>query len=193
MEELSLDTLIKDKSKVHSTMITSPKLTAVLVAMTALVGTGPVAAFAQLELDLDLDTGDVDQEAVANTGANEIDSVTVGNQEASNTIAVVQENNANNEGGDANAEAESEAEAEAGKKGKAYAESGDAFAFARGGDVDNEQTNVAVVTDNEQTIDQDQDVESENEIETGDAETNQIGQTGILDIAAILDDLEIGL
>jgi hypothetical protein len=35
----------------YSTMIT-PKLTAVMVAMTALVGSGPIAAFAQLDIGL---------------------------------------------------------------------------------------------------------------------------------------------
>jgi hypothetical protein len=127
--EVSLDTLIKDKSKVHTTMIT-PKLTAVMVAMTALVGSGPIAAFAQL--DIGLETGDADNEAVANTGGNSIDSVTVGNQEASNTIAVVQSNEATATGGDAEAEAESDADARSGdvKKSKNGKSSADAASEA---------------------------------------------------------------
>ena len=194
VEEISLDTLIKDKPKVHTTMIT-PKLTAVMVAMTALVGSGPIAAFAQL----DLATGDASNEAVANTGLNSIESVTVGNQEASNTIAVVQSNEATATGGDADADAESEADARSGdvkksKNGKSSADAAsEAIALARGGDATTgDQTNVAVVEDNEQEIEQNQEIESENEIETSDASNDQTAQTGILNIRDVLVELGLG-
>jgi hypothetical protein len=174
----------------YNTMIT-PRLTAVMVAMTALVGSGPIAAFAQL--DLELNTGNADNDAFANTGANSIESVTVGNQEATNAIVVEQENEAENEGGDAVAIAEAETESESKNKDSKYSGNGgssEAEAEAEGGDVENEQTNVAIVRDNEQEIEQEQEIESENSIETGDVEQDQTAQTGILnfrDIAIIAD------
>jgi hypothetical protein len=176
-------------------MIT-PKLTAVMVAMT-LMGSTP-AAFATIiseppEIDVDVSTGDASNTGVANTGGNSIDSVTVGNQEASNTIAVVQSNEATATGGDAEAEAESEADARSGDvykswNGRSSADAASAaFALARGGDATTgDQANVAVVTDNEQEIEQDQEIESENEIETGDANVDQTAQTGIVNVRDVL-------
>jgi hypothetical protein len=178
-------------------MIT-PKLTAVMVAMT-LMGSTP-AAFAQLvDVDVDLETGEAANTGVANTGINSIDSVTAGNQEASNTIAVVQSNEATATGGDADADADSDAEAKSGdvkksKKGKSNADAAsEALAFARGGDATTgDQRNVAIVEDNEQEIDQEQDIESENEIETSDASNDQTAQTGIINIRDVLVELGLG-
>jgi hypothetical protein len=165
-------------------MIT-PKLTAVMVAMT-LMGSAP-AAFAQL--DVSLATGDATNFAAANTGGNSIESVVVANQEASNEINVEQENEAENEGGDATAIALAES------KGcdKCGGSSGtSAEAEAEGGDVENEQENVAVVIGNEQSIEQEQEVEVENSIETGDVEQDQTAQTGIINIRDILIQLGLG-
>ena len=179
-------------------MIT-PKLTAVMVAMT-LMGSAP-AAFAQL--DVDLATGDATNVGVANTGENTIDSVVVANQEASNEINVEQENEAENEGGDATAIALAESkgcndcakhekDSKSNSRGSGGSSGTSAEAEAEGGDVENEQENVAVVIGNEQDIEQEQEVEVENEIETGDVEQDQTAQTGIINIRDILLELGIG-
>src|SRR3712207_2016887 len=97
------------------------KLTAIMVTMTALVGSAP-AAFAQLELNLE--TGAATNEAVGVTGGNSIESVTVGNQEATNAIVVEQENEAENEGGDAVAVAEADTESKSKNKDSKYSGNG---------------------------------------------------------------------
>ena len=166
-------------------MIT-PKLTAVMVAMT-LMGSTP-AAFATIigeppVIDVDVSTGDASNTGVANTGGNSIESVVVANQEASNEINVEQENEAENEGGDATAIALAESK---GCDSCGGSSGTSAEAEAEGGDVENEQENVAIVTDNEQEIEQEQEVEVENSIETGDVDQDQTAQTGILNIRDLL-------
>src|SRR5918997_4320796 len=125
-------------------MIT-PKLTAVMVAMT-LMGSTP-AAFATIigeppVIDVDVSTGDARNTGVANTGGNSIESVVVANQEASNEINVEKENEAENEGGDATAIALAES------KGcdKCGGSSGtEEEAENEGGDGEKEQTKKGVV------------------------------------------------
>ena len=158
-------------------MIT-PKLTAVLVAMTALVGYAPVAALAQSETDFEQEIGDqlnaaeVNVETGRNTQVNNQEQVQV----ADNDVTISNEA----EGGDAEAEAES-GDAK-GKKSKssaeATAEGGDAFAFQslRNVEIDNEVEQTAVQT-NEQNLDDRDDVNVEVEQEN-EAENENEGNVG---------------
>ena len=146
-------------------MIT-PKLTAVMVAVTALIGAGPVAAFAQATNEQTI--GDQTNAAVIETGGNTQTTASETIQEADNSIEISQEvetgdAEAEAEGGDAEAEAEAEAESESesgDSKGKysggseseseadaeaeAEAEGGDAEAEAESGDA----TGVQIVEGN---------------------------------------------
>src|SRR5919112_1229982 len=119
-------------------MIT-PKLTAVMVAVTALIGAGPVAAFAQAA-NANV-VGDLTNALNIETGGNTQVNAAETTQVAENSIEISNEaesGDAEAEGGDAEAEAEAEAESES--------ESGDSTA-------------VQVVQDNEF----DQEVEQESE------------------------------
>jgi hypothetical protein len=94
-------------------MIT-PKLTALMVAMSLMGAGGPIAAMAQATVDQD-----PVQAIGIETGRNTQANVAEVNQEAENEVEISSEA----ESGDAESEAEAEAE---GKKSKAEAESGDA-------------------------------------------------------------------
>src|SRR5918998_1741774 len=110
--ELFWDTLIKDRQSVNSTMIT-PKLTAVMMAVTALIGAGPVAAFAQAANVQEI--GDLVNAANIETGGNSQVNAAETTQTAVNNIEISNEaesGDAEAEGGDAEAEAEAEAESE---------------------------------------------------------------------------------
>src|SRR5918998_1033594 len=113
--ELFWDTLIKDRQSVNSTMIT-PRLTAVMMAMTALVGAGPVAAFAQAANVQEI--GDLTNAAAIETGRNTQVNAAETTQLADNSIDISNE-------AESEAEAEASAESEA-EGGDAEAESGDA-------------------------------------------------------------------
>src|ERR671916_1707632 len=166
---------------VNSTMIT-PKLTAVMMAVTALIGAGPVAAFAQAANVQEI--GDLVNAANIETGGNTQVNAAETNQEAENSIEISNEaesGDAEAEGGDAEAEAEAEAESESEasgsngdskKKDDRYSGNGGseaeaaAEAIAVGGDADAESgdaTAVQVIEGNEF----DQEVEQE-------SETNQV-------------------
>src|SRR5918992_228122 len=113
-------------------MIT-PRLTAVMMAVTALIGAGPVAAFAQAANVQEI--GDLTNAAVIETGRNSQVNAAETTQGADNSIEIENEaesGDAEAESGDAkgkksesSAEAEAESEAEG---GDAEAESGDATA-----------------------------------------------------------------
>src|SRR5918997_236041 len=93
-------------------MIT-PKLTAVMLAVTALIGAGPVAAFAQAANVQEI--GDLVNAANIETGGNTQVNAAETTQAASNSIEISNEaesGDAEAEGGDAEAEAEAEAESE---------------------------------------------------------------------------------
>src|ERR687893_1366828 len=171
-------------------MIT-PKLTAVMVAVTALIGAGPVAAFAQAT-NANV-VGDLTNAANIETGGNTQVNAAETTQAASNSIEISNEaesGDAEAEGGDAEAEAEAEAESESesgdsnsngkkkdgDKKDGRYSGNGGseseseaeaaAEAIAVGGDAEAESgdaTAVQVVRDNEF----DQEIEQE-------SETNQV-------------------
>jgi hypothetical protein len=96
---------------VNSTMIT-PKLTAVMMAVTALIGAGPVAAFAQAANVQEI--GDLSNAANVETGGNSQVNAAETTQIADNSIEISQE-----------VESEAEAESEA-EGGDAESESGDA-------------------------------------------------------------------
>jgi hypothetical protein len=156
---------------VNSTMIT-PKLTAVMMAVTALIGAGPVAAFAQAANVQEI--GDLVNAANIETGGNTQVNAAETTQTAVNNIEISNEaesGDAEAEGGDAEAEAEAESESESGdatnkgKKGEASSESeseAEAAALAVGGDADatsGDATAVQVIEGNEF----DQEVEQESE------------------------------
>ncbi len=91
-------------------MIT-PKLTAVMVAMTALMGAAPVAAFAQAANVQSI--GDLTNAAAVETGRNSQVNAAETTQVADNSIEIENEaesGDAEAEGGDAESEAEAEAE-----------------------------------------------------------------------------------
>jgi hypothetical protein len=111
-------------------MIT-PKLTAVMMAVTALIGAGPVAAFAQAANVQEI--GDLVNAANVETGGNTQVNAAETNQAADNSIEISQE-----------VESEAEAESEA-EGGDAESESGDAKgkkssseSEAEGGDAESE-------------------------------------------------------
>ena len=167
----------------YSTMIT-PKLTAVLVAMTALFGYAPVAALAQsetvfeLEICDQLNAAEVSVETGRNTQVNNQEQVQV----ADNDVTISNEATSGDaEGGDANAEASAESGDAKGKKSKSSAE---ASAVAVGGDarsgdaiavqtlenveIDNEVEQTAVQTNEQDIEDQDDvnvEIDQENEAE----------------------------
>src|SRR5687767_12551536 len=110
---------------VNSTMIT-PKLTAVMMAVTALIGAGPVAAFAQAANVQEI--GDLVNAANIETGGNTQVNAAETTQAAANSIEISNEaesGDAEAEGGDAEAEAEAEAESESGDSGNGYKKDGD--------------------------------------------------------------------
>ena len=171
-------------------MIT-PKLTAVMVAVTALIGAGPVAAFAQAANVQEI--GDLVNAANIETGGNTQVNAAETTQTAVNNIEISNEaesGDAEAEGGDAEAEAEAEAESESGdsnsngkkkdgdKKHDRYSGNGgseseaeaDADAIAVGGDADatsGDALAVQVVEGNEF----DQEVEQEsNTVQVNDLE-----------------------
>src|SRR5918999_1627460 len=138
-------------------MIT-PKLTAVMLAVTALIGAGPVAAFAQAANVQEI--GDLVNAANIETGGNTQVNAAETTQTAVNNIEISNEaesGDAEAEGGDAEAEAEAESESEAEAAAEAIAVGGDAD--AESGDA----TAVQVIEGNEF----DQEVEQE-------SETNQV-------------------
>ncbi len=95
-------------------MIT-PKLTAVMMAVTALIGAGPVAAFAQATNAQVI--GDLTNAANVETGGNTQVNAAETTQAADNDVEICNEaesGDAEAEGGDAEAEAEAEAESESG-------------------------------------------------------------------------------
>ena len=166
-------------------MIT-PKLTAVMVAVTALIGAGPVAAFAQAT-NANV-VGDLTNALNVETGGNTQVNAAETTQTAANNIEISNEaesGDAEAEGGDAEAEAEAEAESESEasgsngdskKKDDRYSGNGGseseseaeaaAEAIAVGGDAEAESgdaTAVQVIEGNEF----DQEVEQE-------SETNQV-------------------
>ena len=168
---------------VNSTMIT-PKLTAVMMAVTALIGAGPVAAFAQAANVQEI--GDLVNAANVETGGNTQVNAAETTQVADNDVEISNEaesGDAEAEGGDAEAEAEAEAESESGdsnsngkkKGGNGGSESeaeADADAIAVGGDADatsGDATAVQVVEDN--TFDQEVEQES-NTVQVNDLEDN---------------------
>ena len=169
---------------VNSTMIT-PKLTAVMMAVTALIGAGPVAAFAQAANVQEI--GDLVNAANIETGGNTQVNAAETNQEAENSIEISNEaesGDAEAEGGDAEAEAEAEAESESGdsnsngkkKGGNGGSESeaeAEAEAIAIGGDAEatsGDATAVQVVEGNTftQSVDQDATTTQVNALEDND-------------------------
>jgi hypothetical protein len=163
-------------------MIT-PKLTAVMVAVTALIGAGPVAAFAQATNAQVI--GDLENALNVETGGNTQVNAAETNQDAENSIEIENEaesGDATAIGGDAEAEAEAESESESGdaynkgKKGEASSESeseADAEAIAVGGDADatsGDALAVQVVEGNtfDQSVDQDATTVQVNELEDQD-------------------------
>ena len=178
-------------------MIT-PKLTAVMLAVTALIGAGPVAAFAQAANVQEI--GDLINAADIETGGNTQVNAAETNQNAENNIEISNEaesGDAEAEGGDAEAEAEAEAESESGdsnsngkkkdgdKKHDRYSGNGgseseaeaDADAIAVGGDADatsGDALAVQVVEGNEfdQEIEQESETTQVNLLEDNDDVTN---------------------
>jgi hypothetical protein len=120
----------------------TPKLTAVMVAMTALMGSAPIAAFAQAANVQEI--GDLVNAAQISTGGNTQVNAAETNQVADNSIEIENEaesGDAEAEGGDAESEAEAEAKSgdakNEGKKGEAESEAeADALSAAIGGDAD---------------------------------------------------------
>ena len=187
-------------------MIT-PKLTAVMMAVTALIGAGPVAAFAQAANVQEI--GDLVNAANIETGGNTQVNAAETTQTVVNNIEISNEaesGDAEAEGGDAEAEAEAEAESESGdsnsngkkKGGNGGSESeaeADADAIAVGGDADatsGDALAVQVVEGNEF----DQEVEQEsNTVQVNDLE-DQDDVTAIqanVPIQAQLDPIAIDL
>ena len=178
-------------------MIT-PKLTAVMVAVTALIGAGPVAAFAQATNANVI--GDLTNAAGVETGRNTQVNAAETTQVADNNIEISNEaesGDAEAEGGDAEAEAEAEAESESGdsnsngkkkdgdKKHDRYSGNGgseseaeaDADAIAVGGDADatsGDALAVQVVEGNEfdQEIEQESETTQVNALSDDDTVTN---------------------
>lgn len=164
-------------------MIT-PKLTAVMLAVTALIGAGPVAAFAQATNAQVI--GDLTNAANIETGGNTQVNAAETNQNAENNIEISNEaesGDAEAEGGDAEAEAEAEAESESGdsngkKNGGSESEAeADADAIAVGGDADatsGDALAVQVVEGNEfdQEIEQESETTQVNLLEDNDDVTN---------------------
>ena len=149
-------------------MIT-PKLTAVMVAMTALVGAGPIAAFAQATNSQTV--GDLVNAANVETGGNVQVNNAETTQAADNSIEISNEAESEAESGDADSDADggdAKAKAESGDsesgdsksyKGDSYsgdseseaeaeAEGGDAESEAESGDAESEANALQVVTDN---------------------------------------------
>jgi hypothetical protein len=134
-------------------MIT-PKVTAVMAAMTALVlaiGMGPTQAFAQATNAQVI--GDLTNAAVVETGGNTQVNAAETNQVADNSIEIENEaesGDAEAEGGDAESEAEAEAKSgdakNKGKKGSAESEAeADATSVAIGGDANAESGDATAV------------------------------------------------
>jgi hypothetical protein len=194
-------------------MIT-PKLTAVMVAVTALIGAGPVAAFAQATNAQVI--GDLTNALNVETGGNTQVNAAETNQEAENSIEISNEaesGDAEAEGGDAEAEAEAEAESESGdsnsngkkKGGNGGSESeaeADAEAIAVGGDAEatsGDALAVQVVEGNtfDQSVDQDATTVQVNELEDNDDVTaiqaNVPIQAQVLPVAIDLELLLEGL
>jgi hypothetical protein len=194
-------------------MIT-PKLTAVMVAVTALIGAGPVAAFAQAANVQEI--GDLVNAANIETGGNTQVNAAETNQEAENSIEISNEaesGDAEAEGGDAEAEAEAEAESESGdsnsngkkKGGNGGSESeaeADAEAIAVGGDAEatsGDALAVQVVEGNtfDQSVDQDATTVQVNDLEDNDDVTaiqaNVPIQAQVLPVAIDLELLLEGL
>ena len=191
-------------------MIT-PKLTAVMLAVTALIGAGPVAAFAQAANVQEI--GDLVNAANIETGGNTQVNAAETTQTAVNNIEISNEaesGDAEAEGGDAEAEAEAESESESGdasnkgKKGEASSESESeaaAEAIAIGGDADatsGDATAVQVIEGNEfdQEVEQESETTQVNALEDNDdvtaVQANVPIQVQVAPIAAdIL--LELGL
>lgn len=116
-------------------MIT-PKLTAVMVAVTALIGAGPVAAFAQAT-NANI-VGDLTNAANVETGGNTQVNAAETTQVADNDVEISNEaesGDAEAEGGDADSEADADAESgdAKGKKSESSAEA-EAESEAEGGD-----------------------------------------------------------
>ena len=152
-------------------MIT-PKLTAVLVAMTALVGSGPIAAFAQdAEVEFEQEIGDLTQ--LAATGGNEQTAIANTEQTADNDVIIANSAESGDaRGGDADADADADAEAgdAKGKKSSTDADA-DATAVAVGGDADSgdataTQTLEDVEIDN--SVEQDATTVAANDLEDND-------------------------
>jgi hypothetical protein len=118
-------------------MIT-PRLTAVMMAVTALIGAGPVAAFAQAANVQEI--GDLANLAGIETGRNSQVNAAETNQGADNSIEIENEaesGDAEAEGGDAESEADADAESgdAKGKKSESSAEA-EAESEAEGGDAE---------------------------------------------------------
>ncbi len=116
-------------------MIT-PRLTAVMMAVTALIGAGPVAAFAQAANVQEI--GDLANLAGIETGRNSQVNAAETTQVADNSIEIENEaesGDAEAEGGDAESEADADAESgdAKGKKSESSAEA-EAESEAEGGD-----------------------------------------------------------
>src|SRR5918997_1924960 len=178
-------------------MIT-PKLTAVMLAVTALIGAGPVAAFAQATNAQVV--GDLINAADIQTGGNTQVNAAETNQEAENSIEISNEaesGDAEAEGGDAEAEAEAEAESESesgdsnsngkkkggngGSESESEAEAA-AEAIAVGGDAEAESgdaTAVQVIEGNEfdQEIEQESETTQVNAL--SDDDTVTVAQTNV--------------
>ena len=131
---------------VDTTMIT-PRLTAVMMAVTALIGAGPVAAFAQAANVQEI--GDLTNAAVIETGRNSQVNAAETTQVADNSIEIENEaesGDAEAEGGDA--ESEADAEAESGDAKGKYSESeaeAEAESEAEGGDAEAESGDATAV------------------------------------------------
>src|SRR5918993_593789 len=147
-------------------MIT-PKLTAVMVAVTALIGAGPVAAFAQAANVQEI--GDL-ADAAAEGGDAEAEAEAEAESESGDSNSKKKDDHkdgkdgrySGNGGSESEAEADAEAEAEG---GDAEAESGDATAVQLiRGDIENE-------------IEQDAEVDQENELDDRDDVT--VTQTNV--------------
>jgi hypothetical protein len=127
-------------------MIT-PRLTAVMMAVTALIGAGPVAAFAQAANVQEI--GDLTNAAVIETGRNSQVNAAETTQVADNSIEIENEaesGDAEAEGGDAESEAEADAESgdAKGKKSESSAEA-EAESEAEGGDAEAESGDATAV------------------------------------------------
>lgn len=190
-------------------MIT-PKLTAVMVAVTALIGAGPVAAFAQATNANVI--GDLTNAAVIETGRNTQVNAAETTQFADNDVEISNEaesGDAEAEGGDAEAEAEAEADSESesgdsrygGSESESEAEA-EAAALAVGGDADAESgdaTAIQVVTDNtiDNSVSQDATTEQSNTLSDDDVvvvtQANAPIQTQLAPVAIDIEALIEGL